>query len=170
LKNPVGSTIVPIFGSSDQTHLTNYSGDKKEWLIYLSLGNINSMIRSKPSSLASVVVALLPLPPKHHHRGHGKTAAIKEQQEYNREVLRQVFEIIFRPLDAVFEKGKPMLCADGKMRQCFPIICAWTADYFENIHLHAIQQPGCPVCEAPKLLFGESNQSTWPYCDYRLYL
>jgi hypothetical protein len=112
------------------------------------------------------MVTLLPVPLKHHHHGRGKTATIKKQQEYNWEVLRQVFEIIFHPFDAVFEKGKPMLCAYGKMSQFFPIICAWTANYFENIHLHAIKQPGCLVCEALKSLFGEGNQSTWPHCDY----
>jgi hypothetical protein len=105
LKKTVGSTIVPIIGSSDQTHLTNYSGDKKEWPIHFSLGNINSTIPSKPSSLASVVVALLPVPLKHHHHGRGKTAAIQEQQEYNREVLRWVFGSIFGPLNTVCEKG-----------------------------------------------------------------
>jgi hypothetical protein len=62
-----------------------------------------------------------------------------------------------------------MLCADGKMQQCFPIICAWTANYFENIHLHAITQPGCRMCEAPKSSFGEDKQCAWPHCDYQLY-
>jgi hypothetical protein len=95
--------------------LTNYSSDKKEWLIYLSVRNIKLTIRSKPSSLARVIVTLLPVPPKYHHRGHQQTAAIKEQQEYNWEVLGRVFEIIFYPLDTVFEKEKPMLCADRKM-------------------------------------------------------
>jgi hypothetical protein len=62
-----------------------------------------------------------------------------------------------------------MLCADSQMRQWYPIICAWTADYFENIHLHSIKQPHCPVCEAPKSSFGEGNSSSWQLRDYRLY-
>ena len=94
---------------------------------------------------------------------------MKEQQVHNREVLRKVFELIFRPLDALFNTGKLMLCADGRMRQCYPVICAWTADYFENIHLHSIKQPHCPVCEAPKSSFGEGNSSSWQLRDYRLY-
>jgi hypothetical protein len=88
---------------------------------------------------------------------------------HNREVLRKVFERIFRPLDALFNTGTLMLCADGRMRQCYPVICAWTADYFENIHLHLIKQPHCPVCEAPKSSIGEGNSSSWPLRDYRLY-
>jgi len=80
-----------------------------------------------------------------------------------------VFKLIFRPLDVLFNTGKLMLCADGQMRQCYPVICAWTADYFENIHLHSIKQPHCPVCEAPKSSFGEGNSSSWLLRDYRLY-
>ena len=62
-----------------------------------------------------------------------------------------------------------MLCTDGWMWQCYPVICAWMADYFENIHLHSIKQPHCPVCEEPKLSFGEGNSSSWRLRDYRLY-
>jgi hypothetical protein len=128
--------IVPVFGSSDQTHHTNCSGDKKKWPVYLSLGNIDSTIRSKPSNLASILAALLPIPPKYYFKGHGKTTALKEQQIHNREVIRKVYELIFCPLNALFNTGKLMLCAHGRMRQCYPVICAWPADYFENMHLH----------------------------------
>jgi hypothetical protein len=62
-----------------------------------------------------------------------------------------------------------MLCADGWLWQCYPVICAWTADYFENIHLHSIKQPHCPVCEAPKSSFGERNSLSWQLRDYQLY-
>jgi hypothetical protein len=93
--------IVPLLGSSDQTHLTTYSGDKKEWPVYLSLGNINPIIRSMPPNLATILVAHLPVPPKYHFKGHGKTPAVKEQQIHTREVLRKDFDHIFRSLDAL---------------------------------------------------------------------
>jgi len=160
-RRPHGATIVPVFGSSGQTHLTNDLGAKKEWPVYLSLGNIDSTIRSKPSNLAGILVALLPVPPKYHFKGHGKTPAVKEHHLHNRDVSRKVFELIFRPLDTLFNTGKLMLCADGRMRQCYPVICPLTADYFENIHLHSIKQPHCPVCEAPK--------SSWQLRDFRQY-
>jgi len=62
-----------------------------------------------------------------------------------------------------------MLCADGQMQQCYPVICEWTANYFKNIHLQASKQPNCPVCEATKLLFGDGNSSSWQLRDFRLY-
>lgn len=165
-QKPIGSTIVPILGSSDQTHLTNYSGDKKEWPVFLSLGNIRSSERLKATRNCNVLVALLPVPPKHSFRGPGKTAETKAQQDYNREVLRQVFEKLFTPLNDLFHTGKRMICSDGQVRHCFPVICGWTADYFENVNLHSIQSGFCHVCEAPKSSFGSTISAPAPYRDY----
>jgi len=60
-----------------------------------------------------------------------------------------------------------MLCAHSRMWQCYPVICAWPADYFENTHLNSIKQPHYTVCEAPKLSFGEGNSLPWQlrYCQ-----
>jgi hypothetical protein len=67
----------------------------------------------------------------------------------NREVLMKIFELRFCPLNTLFNTAKLMLCADGQLRQCYPVICTWSADYFENIHFHTINQPHCPVFKAP---------------------
>jgi hypothetical protein len=103
------------------------------------------------SNLACILVTLLPVPLKYHFTGHGKTTAMKQPPINNREVLWKVFKLIFRPLDTLGNTAKLMLCADYQMRQCYPVICAWTADYFENVHLHSIKQPQCPVSKAQKL-------------------
>ena len=42
---PEGGTLVPLIFASDKTHLTNFSGDKSAWPLYMSLGNINKEIR-----------------------------------------------------------------------------------------------------------------------------
>jgi len=142
----------------------------KEWPVYLSLGNIDSTISSKPSNLASILVALLPVPRKYHFKGHGKTTAVKEQQIDNWEVLRKVFELFFGPLDALFTTEKLMLCAASRMQQYYPVISAWTAGTVGNIHLHSIKQPNCSVCEAPKSSFGEGNSLLWHLRDYWRYI
>jgi len=72
-----------------------------------------------------------------------------------------VFEFIFHPVDALLYTSKLMLGVDGRMQQCYPVICAWMTDNFESIHLHTVKQPRCPVCEAPKLSVGEGNSSLW---------
>jgi len=91
---------------------------------------------------------------KYHFKGHGKTTAVKERQINNQEVLTNDFELSSCPLDVPFNTGQLMLCAGSWMRQRYHVICSWTADYFRNIHLHSINQPDCPLCEAPKWSFG----------------
>jgi len=110
-----------------------------------------------PSNLARIHVALLPVLPKYHFKGHGKTTTMKEQQLHNQEVIRKLFEFIFPTLDAHFNTGKLRRCGDSHMRLSDPVIGAWTADYFENIHFHSNNQPHCALWEAPKSSFGEAN-------------
>ena len=115
-----------------------------------------------------ILLALLPVPPKFATiSATGKEVA--EQQAHNREILRRCFECIFRPLDAIQEHGKAMVCADGRIRLCFPMICAWIADYFENVNLHSIQSGTCPVCEAPKSSFGSLSATSHQPRDYAEY-
>src|SRR5690348_17207307 len=56
-------TMIPLIFMSDTTHLTNYSGGKQVWLIYMTIGNISSEIRQKPSQMTSITIALIPNPP-----------------------------------------------------------------------------------------------------------
>jgi hypothetical protein len=134
----------------------------------LSLGIIDSTISSKPFNLASILLALLPIRPKYQFTRPGTTPAMKEQQSHIQEGGRKLFEHIVHPFDALLNTGKLMLCLDGQMRQWHPDICAWTADYFENIHLHSIKQPHYLVCIAPKSAFGEENSSSSQLGDYGL--
>ena len=46
---PGRSTLVPVLLASDQTRLTNLSGDKKLWSLYMRIGNIKSTVRNKPT-------------------------------------------------------------------------------------------------------------------------
>jgi DNA-directed RNA polymerase subunit N (RpoN/RPB10)/oligoribonuclease (3'-5' exoribonuclease) len=62
-----------------------------------------------------------------------------------------------------------MICPDGRIRRCFPVICAWIADYVENVNLHSIRSGFCPVCEAPKSSLGNrfcGKHASRDYSDY----
>jgi len=37
-----GDTVVPMIFLSDATHLTNFSGDKKAWPVYMTIGNLST--------------------------------------------------------------------------------------------------------------------------------
>jgi len=79
---------------SDQTHLTNFSGDKKAWPVYITIGNLPSTKRNRPGSMAVLLLALLPVPPKLSQSSSAKDV----QRDINADTLQGVFELIFAPL------------------------------------------------------------------------
>ena len=138
--------MVPVICLSDQTHLTNFSGDKKAWPVYLTIGNVRSRTRNSPSKMAILLVALLLVPPKFTSK---KTKTRSAQRTTNDGVLDAVFSFIFNPLEAITKRGKEMSCSDGKVQQCFLVLAAWIADQAENEALHGLKRMSCAVCEVP---------------------
>lgn len=98
---PVGSTLIPVLLTSDQTCLTNFSGDKKLWPLFMSIGNIRSHIRNKPTAQAWILIALLPIGPK---RTNGIKGFPIQQQEYDAlTVQHKILERILEPLCRIYE-------------------------------------------------------------------
>ncbi|KAF8537974.1 hypothetical protein BDD12DRAFT_698145, partial [Trichophaea hybrida] len=54
-----GATIVQLICGSDETQLTDFSGDQRAWPIYLTIRNIHSSIQKKFSYLAQLIIAFL---------------------------------------------------------------------------------------------------------------
>ncbi|KAG0644303.1 hypothetical protein HOY80DRAFT_1075254 [Tuber brumale] len=160
-----GATLVPIICSSDVTFLTNFSGDKKPWPIYSTIGNILSKTRNKSSKHASVLLALSPGPPEML----GVTSRESRQRLVNNEILCELIEAIFTPIGEVPEVGIEIECADGKVRQCFPHLAACIADHLENVTWHGIQQNQCAVCETTPDRLGSYTGRSATIRDYKEY-
>jgi len=101
---PPGATVVPIIGISDQTNLTNFSRDKKAWPVYLTIGDLPSARRNSLGSMAVLLLALLPIPPKLSKF----SKADQRQRKINADTLQDVFELIFAPVQGVAHSGVPM--------------------------------------------------------------
>ena len=146
-------TVVPIIGMSDQTHQTNFSGDKKAWPVYITIGNLPLTRRKGPGSMA-VLLALLPL-----SRKFAQSSGHKLQRQINANTLQVLFEIIFESLRDTTLEGFPMDCCDGKIRRCFVILSGWNADQMENAILYGLETNPCPQCEIPpyKLATGANH-------------
>ncbi|KAF8458605.1 hypothetical protein BGX38DRAFT_1080283, partial [Terfezia claveryi] len=128
---PIGTTLVPVLLVLDQTHLTNFSGDKKLWPLYMSIGNIKSSVRNKPTMNAWIPLRYYPPP------------------------LNTLLNSILSPLaDAQSQQGIDMVCCDEKVRKCVPRLSAWLADHIENVMIHGILTNRCPVCIGPPNEFG----------------
>jgi hypothetical protein len=91
----LGDTLVSLIFMSDGTHLSNFAGDKKEWPIYMTIGNLSSKIRQTPSTQSVVMVALLPIPIKSRNIPQKR---LNEQRQTNREVLNEVLGRVLQPL------------------------------------------------------------------------
>ena len=158
--------MVPIIGLSDQTQLTNYSGDKKACPVYVTIGNILSRTRNSPAKMPILLLALLPLPPKLT----GDSGRVDEaQRQTNTDALRAVFDLVLAPLQEVVQEGTVMDCADGKTSLCFPIMSAWIADHTEHAALHGIGSQSCPKCEVPSKELGGNSRKIYESRDSTLY-
>src|SRR5437588_5717059 len=150
---------------SDQTHLTNFSGDKKVWPMYITIGNLPSTKHNKPGSIAVLLLTLLPVPPKLLQ----SSSANNVEREVNADTLQGVFDLIFTPLQDTALEGVLIDCADGRVRNYFPILAAWIADHMENVSLHGVKSNTCPRCEISPGMLGSHMQNGYPTRYYARY-
>jgi hypothetical protein len=145
-------TQVPLIFMSDRTHLSNFAGDKKEWPVYMTIGNLSSKIRQIPSAHKVIMVTLLPIPIKNLN--------IPQQRQTNREVLHEVLRRVLQrltfKLNPSAESGYyNVLCADGNLRRCKPVLAAWLADCPEYSDIHNLERHVCFWCVCPKHELGD---------------
>jgi len=152
---------------SDQTNLTNISGDNKAWPVYIPIGNLPSARHNSPGSMAVLLLALLPIPPKLSK----SCKADQCQRKINADTLQDVFELIFVPLQDVEHAGIALNCADRKVRLCFPILSTWIADHMENVAQHGLKTNACPKCKMRIDALGTHARShrTRDYARYKRY-
>jgi hypothetical protein len=115
---------------SDGTHFSNFAGNKKEWPVYMTVGNLSSKIRQTPSTQRVVMVALLPIPIKNPNIPQKR---LDEQRHTNREVLNDVLWRVLQQLTITQHPSAQsgyykVLCADGNFTRCKPVSSAWLAD------------------------------------------
>ena len=159
---------------SDGTHLSNFAGDKKEWPVYMTIGNLSSKIRQMPSTHSIVMVTLLPIPIKNRNSPQRQ---LHEQRQTNREVLNEVLWQVLQP--HTFKQNPSansryynVLCANGNFRHCKPALAAWLTDCPEYSDLHHLEQHVCFWCKCPKIKLGDyvppdKQQPRWDHNLYR---
>jgi hypothetical protein len=166
-------TQVPLIFMSDGTHLSNFAGDKKEWPVYMTIGNLSSKIRQMPLAHTVVMVALMPIPIKNRNIPQKWLDEQRQtQQEVMNEALRQVLQALILKHNPCAESGYyNVLCADGNFRRCKLVLAAWLADCPEYSDLHHLEWHVCFWCECPKNELGDyvSSYKQHPRQDHSLY-
>ncbi|KAL1698193.1 hypothetical protein EV121DRAFT_165231, partial [Schizophyllum commune] len=138
---PEGATLCPVILASDKTQLTNFSGGKSAYPVYLTLGNLPKAIRRKPSMHACVLIAYLPVT-KVSHRDISESEARCRQARVFHEAMRHVVA----PLVDAGKKGVEMVGGNGEVRRVHPVLASYVADYPEQCLIACAKYGTCPKC------------------------
>ncbi|KAF8577074.1 hypothetical protein K439DRAFT_1649164 [Ramaria rubella] len=108
-KLPPGVTIAPLIIASDKTQLSQFSGDKSAWPVYLTIGNIAKATRHQPSKRTCILLGYIPVSkltcftkPQRSSKGH--------------ELFHYCMRKILEPIIKAGCDGVDMMCADGGIR------------------------------------------------------
>ncbi|KAF5346217.1 hypothetical protein D9757_014049 [Collybiopsis confluens] len=162
---PEGGTIAPVILASDKTQLTQFSGSKSAYPVYMTLGNIPKSLRRKPGARACILIAYLSvdkLPKK-------LSQTILKLRNY--ELFHRSMAIVLEPLKAAGDPSGPgveMVGGDGAVRRVYPLLATYVADYPEQCLVTCTKYGTCPKCrrkagdlQLPKV--GESRTQSWTY-------
>src|SRR5579859_7774943 len=87
-------------------------------------------------------------------------AKTEEFREWFRTTIHRIIRHTLQPIERVMQGGTLMLCADGKKRLCFPILCQYISDMEEQWLLTNQVKPACPKCpKRTRRLYGSPNEN-----------
>ncbi|KAI8940000.1 hypothetical protein NX059_003723 [Plenodomus lindquistii] len=71
---------------------------------------------------------------------------------------------ILQPIERATVEGEEMVCADGRMRRCFPVLCGIIADYQEQTLITGVKSnQHCTICKVPPNERGDLTGTRWPF-------
>lgn len=127
--------------STDKTQLTQFSGNKVAYPVYLTLGNLPSRLRRKPSEQACVLIGYLPVE-KVVKDGLSKRDVSSRYQRLFHAAMGHIVE----PLKAAGKNGVELVGGDGVVRRVHPILVSYVADYPEQCLVACAKYGTCPKC------------------------
>ncbi|EIW79697.1 hypothetical protein CONPUDRAFT_43595, partial [Coniophora puteana RWD-64-598 SS2] len=136
---PDGAVVAPVILASDKTALSQFSGNKSAWPVYMTLGNISKEVRHQPSKCATVLIGYIPVTKL---ECFSETTRSLEGQR----LFHYCMDLIVNSLKEAGENGVPMTCPDTVVRQIYPILAAYIADHPEQCLIACCKENHCPKC------------------------
>jgi len=142
----------------------------------MTIGNLSSVIRMKPTTHSVVMIAVLLEKAKYSAQSD---ISRQKQATWDHQIVDEVLKVILQPLFDHSRNCDPndthlslyfhALCGDGNWRHCFVRIGAWLADYPEHMALQSLSTNSCPWCEVPTSKYGD-YPSVFPRRDHQVYM
>ncbi|KAF8509396.1 hypothetical protein JB92DRAFT_2792370, partial [Gautieria morchelliformis] len=139
-KLPSGATIAPVILASDKTQLSQFSGDKQAWPVYISIGNICKAVRRQTLKRGMILLGYLPVMKLECLHEHSRKGA-------GFRLFHYVMSILLEPLIEAGKKGVQMPCADRHIHMVYPILAAYIADFPKQCLIVGVQPTNCLICE-----------------------
>ncbi|EPS92888.1 hypothetical protein FOMPIDRAFT_1137184, partial [Fomitopsis schrenkii] len=149
---PKGAAAAPVILATDKTQLTQFSGNKSAYPVYLTLGNIPRAIRRKPSQHTCILLGYLPVS-KISRKGLTK----REHKARTQRIFHAAMRLIVKPLLAAGDEGIEVTSGDGCVCKVFPVLASYVADYPEQCLVTCSKYGTCPKCQCPADMLGEEE-------------
>ncbi|KAG0702907.1 hypothetical protein DFH29DRAFT_982183 [Suillus ampliporus] len=122
-----GAMLAPVIITTDKTQLTQFSGSKSAYPVYLTLGNISKAIHRKPSEQACVLIGYLSV-----DKILASHLTQKEKSSRIQRLFHDSMRIILEPLKEAGMMGMEVTGGDGKVRKVHPVLACYVVDYPEQ--------------------------------------
>ncbi|KAG1898415.1 uncharacterized protein F5891DRAFT_955444 [Suillus fuscotomentosus] len=139
-----------------KTQLTQFTGGKTAYPVYLTLGNLPRAIRCKPSQQACILIAYLSV-----SKMVGKQLTKKQKSTRIQQLFYDSMHIVLDPLIEAGKKGMEVTGGDGKVRIMYPILACYVADYPEQCLVTCPKYRTCPKCQVSDDEMGEREAAGW---------
>ncbi|KAH7911539.1 hypothetical protein BJ138DRAFT_1237425 [Hygrophoropsis aurantiaca] len=155
-----GATYVGVVLGSDKTTVSVATGHVEYHPLYLSIGNPHNSVRRAHRN-AVTPIAFLAIPKsdrKYDHDFNFRT--------FKRQLFHSSISAILQPLAPGMTTPVVRRCPDGHYRRIIYDLCAFIADYPEQVMLAGIVQNWCAKCTSlPENLDGEGGRRTRALTD-----
>ncbi|EGN96438.1 hypothetical protein SERLA73DRAFT_26591, partial [Serpula lacrymans var. lacrymans S7.3] len=146
---PEGACVAPVIIATDKTQLTQFSGNKFAYPVYLTLENLPRSMRRKPSKHACILIAYLSV-----SKNVGDNLSKKQKSAHIQQLFHDSMCIVLEPLIEPGKCGMEVTGGDGRVRRIHPILACYVADYPEQCLVTCAKYGTCPKCNASEDTMG----------------